>query len=1356
MKKSFKLLSLLVTVGMLAGCTITVKPEKESQPESTQESTTSQESQGGHSETTSETESQGGQSQESTESHESQGGSSQGGQSESQGGDSQTTESTSEGGQSQESQGGQSEESQGQESQGGESESTTPVKTPHHIVAEYDNEHGKVIVGDTLNVDYLTVDLYYSDNSHDSILDSDDLTFTWNNVEVGPSTPFDAVGDYEIVAHYAPSSLASELTDSFTVNVVKRDVTSVEISAPKTNLETGETIDLTVTIEPNNATIKDVVWTYDNTKLSIADNKLTAGNTPAADLVVYATVDGHKSNELVFQITEPHIAVTSITLNHDILELKHHDEADLSVTSYLPDNASNTEWKFTSDNEAVTVNQTSGHIQVVGYTADTVTITVTNALNEGSAQCLVSVEKLGIESVAIKRADDGVLATEYEVGDADVQLEAVVTPANATDAGADVVWASLDEDVATVENGLLHIVGTGNTTITASVGGKESPDFDITVSYKAVTEISKTATSVELDINDDPLNLVNALTLKVLPEGANPNMTFSIKSGDDVISQADGVVTPIKTGDAVVTVTSVGETSASEHATLDIDVHVTNLYGTETDPISVDKAIEVAEGLETSSSGNEYPTEQIYFVEVVIDEINEDNRSGSYNNITMTAKSSDGTKSLKLFRLKAGTFDDATIEAGQTMVVKGKLEKYGSTLELINGGLEQNIVSIDADTITGLTVAESAKALVAGDEYQIEATKLPEHSANAITYASDNEAAATVSSTGLVQAVAAGTANITVTAGELHETVAITVSKLPELLSINFTETELALKQNEAHQMVLEFVTDDASEASAAQKEVTYSIKEGSAENLITVSPEGVVTASEQETDPTGKTATVVATSNISGSIKAEATISVTNQRMTAQAIDVTYDATEELSNEEIPEPYVSGDMTIDIAKATGSDSPKYYNNGTALRMYKNNTITVSRTAGTVTKVTFGFAPSGDNTGNAITSDVGTFTTDTWTGSANSVIFSFAGARRIQTIRVEGPEKVETIQYVFELTQTLSNATSSNSLLDNINRGDDIDLTFTAESGYSLIPTDVVVYRDDVETSTGVTVTQTSENVIRVVVSDVYEDVEIKVTAQQILSKYAIGTPELTNCTISNITVDGVDQDDVMPTELDANAELAFRITPVSDYEFKNISAATITVGGVAQTPTLNAGGYLEVTLTVTGVVAISATATAKATTTPFDVIYDFNNSTLASSTSALNASSLYNLLKNVSGNSTLITGVSATNNVYPGNSSGGLTQDSKLIKLGSSGTSGSMTLTLGSGYKITSVIIKAESWSETKHAVCTVGGKTFTTTGDADFYTVNFDTAIENELTISAGPATSGDRRTLIFSIEVIGTYTA
>ena len=44
-------------------------------------------------------------------------------------------------------------------------------------------------------------------------------------------------------------------------------------------------------------------------------------------------------------------------------------------------------------------------------------------------------------------------------------------------------------------------------------------------------------------------------------------MTFSIKSGDDVINQADGVVTPIKTGDAVVTVTSVGETSASEHAT---------------------------------------------------------------------------------------------------------------------------------------------------------------------------------------------------------------------------------------------------------------------------------------------------------------------------------------------------------------------------------------------------------------------------------------------------------------------------------------------------------------------------------------------------------------------------------------------------------------------------------------------------------------------------------------------------------------------------------------------------------------------------------------------------------------------
>ena len=1215
MKKSFKLLSLLVTVGMLSACTIEVRPLP-SEGGSTQESVQSEESQGGHSEATSETESHGGQSQESTESHESQGGSSQGGSTESTnestgsqggsqgGGESQTTtETTSQGGN--ESQGGQT-----SESQGGTSESTAPVKTPHHITASYDNDNGPVFVGETLNdklsvnPELLSVELYYSDNSHVSILESDDLSYTYQGADVDGDTVFDTVKVYEITAHYAPASLSSELTASFTVNVQKRAVTGVTISAAgdKLNLETEESIELSVVIEPSNATVKDVEWTYDHDIFSMVGNTLTASAiTSGSGSIVYATVDGRKSNELEFQVTAKHKAVTSIELNKTALELKHHETFDLSVTSYLPTDASNTTWVFTSsDPTHVTVNASTGHVEAVGYTDQSVTISVKNELNEGLAECLVEVQKLDITSVAIARQDDAVLANNYEIGDEDVQLKAVVTPSTATDAGGTVDWDSSNELVATVNNGLLHIVGPGSASIKATVGGKESPAFDITVSYKAVTEISSIATELTLDVSDDveDLRTKTTLGLAVLPQGANPNMTFTIKEGDTFVSLSESTVTPLKEGTAVITATSVGKKSDDSYATLDITIHVTNLYGTETDPLSVVELNTIAEGLNLASGA---ASEHIYYAEVVVSEVTAKNTTNNYIDFKAAI---DSTHDFVFYHLNgSATLSINDVELGSTVLVRGPIKNHnGTTLEMVsykdsNNNYVQGVLNIDNETITGLSVPLAAKDMVVGNDYQIIPVKLPASSSVQPTFESDS-AHATVDATGTVHAVSAGSANITVTCGDLHETVAITVTKLPELVSINFTETELELKQNETHQMVLEFTTDDSSPASDAQQEVTYSIKEGSASDFITVSATGLVTALPQETNPAGKTATVVATSDIDLTIKAECVVSVTNQRIVAQSLDATFNATTELSDQEVASSYASGNMTIEFSVGTGSSSPKYYDNGTALRMYQNNTITVSRTAGTISKITFGFAPNNDTPSNAITPSVGTFTTNTWTGSANSVVFSFAGARRIQTIRVEGSESIETIQYTFDLTQTLSHATSSNVLLDSINRGDDVDITFTAESGYSLVPTDVVVLRDNVETADGVTVTQQSENVVRVVVSDVYEDVEIRVTAQQILSKYAVSEPTLSHCSITNIEVAGSGVSN-MPEEIDANATLTFNIEAESNYEFKNLDNVTITVGGTPVTPTLN-DGVVEVELTVTGVVVISATATAKQTAQPF------------------------------------------------------------------------------------------------------------------------------------------------------------
>ena len=97
---------------------------------------------------------------------------------------------------------------------------------------------------------------------------------------------------------------------------------------------------------------------------------------------------------------------------------------------------------------------------------------------------------------------------------------------------------------------------------------------------------------------------------------------------------------------------------------------------------------------------------------------------------------------------------------------------------------------------------------------------------------------------------------------------------------------------------------------------------------------------------------------------------------------------------------YKGTNFTITFDKGTNNNPPKYYNTGTAVRCYGSNNFTISSSK-TITAVKFTFS-SGEGT-NEITADKGSFSKDTWTGSATSVKFSIGGTtghRRIKVIAV--------------------------------------------------------------------------------------------------------------------------------------------------------------------------------------------------------------------------------------------------------------------------------------------------------------------------------------------------------------------
>jgi hypothetical protein len=93
------------------------------------------------------------------------------------------------------------------------------------------------------------------------------------------------------------------------------------------------------------------------------------------------------------------------------------------------------------------------------------------------------------------------------------------------------------------------------------------------------------------------------------------------------------------------------------------------------------------------------------------------------------------------------------------------------------------------------------------------------------------------------------------------------------------------------------------------------------------------------------------------------------------------------------------GGVTVAFSKASGTNPPKYYTSGGAVRCYANNTITI--TASDITKIAFTFG-TGDKT-NAITANKGSFSTNTWTGTADEVVFTIGGTsghRRIAAVEV--------------------------------------------------------------------------------------------------------------------------------------------------------------------------------------------------------------------------------------------------------------------------------------------------------------------------------------------------------------------
>ena len=372
--------------------------------------------------------------------------------------------------------------------------------------------------------------------------DATNKAVTWNSSDTKVAT----VSSSGAVKAIAPGTvtITAKTTDggktAKCVITVRQHVTSVELDKSELSLIAGEQAVLTATVLPKNATDKSISWATSNENVATvdADGKITAVAAGAADITV-TSVDGKHKAVCTLTVIEP---VTGVEIEPE--KVIYTDSTAALAVKVLPAGASNKNVIWTSSNEECVTVSADGI--ATGHKVGTATVTVKTVDGEFTAECVVTVLK-NAESITLTQTEMKLIEGE------NAELVVTVLPDDAQ--GRDIIWTSADEGVAKVENGVVTAVSKGSTVITATSATNEK------VYASCSVEVLRAVKGVSLDRVTDTVYTGTAdikLTASIEPmDASNTDIVWSSSDESVAVVTQDGIVTPIASGTAIITVTTV-------------------------------------------------------------------------------------------------------------------------------------------------------------------------------------------------------------------------------------------------------------------------------------------------------------------------------------------------------------------------------------------------------------------------------------------------------------------------------------------------------------------------------------------------------------------------------------------------------------------------------------------------------------------------------------------------------------------------------------------------------------------------------------------------------------------------------
>ena len=260
-------------------------------------------------------------------------------------------------------------------------------------------------------------------------------------------------------------------------------VSGIQLSQTSAALTVGDTLTLTKTIYPSDATNQAVTWTSSSDAVASVDSngKITAKTAGSAVITCKSVSDnsvvGICNVTVKAKVQTPsEIKVNKITLNKTTASVTKGKTLQLTAT-VAPGNATKKEVKWSTSNKNVAMVSTSG--LVTAKSAGTATITCTAQDGSGvKATCKITVKNpvVKVTKVTLNKTTATLAPKET------LTLKATVTPTNATNKA--VTWKSSNTKIATVSSsGKVTAKAAGTVTITcrAKDGSGKKATCKITV-----------------------------------------------------------------------------------------------------------------------------------------------------------------------------------------------------------------------------------------------------------------------------------------------------------------------------------------------------------------------------------------------------------------------------------------------------------------------------------------------------------------------------------------------------------------------------------------------------------------------------------------------------------------------------------------------------------------------------------------------------------------------------------------------------------------------------------------------------------------------------------------------------------